>query len=188
MVYTGWNNHVLKRYAGDNAPQNWINFLGKIRGDIQKKTIDKVELTAFVAKQHRTGRWLLRRTDPEYCTKFEAFKIAKKLIFLILLSKNGVGVGNDLEDDFPEKQYPRQITECPLCKIEIELSDFDKNANIDLTAIQMGHKIPLSRVSNSHNANNVFWIHRKCNYIKGEQTLQEALDSLIEIIRNHTRI
>jgi len=179
-----WNNHLTKRLAGDTPPIEWERLIIRINPLLNKKIIDKVELTAFVAKGHRTGRWLLNRNDPEYCTKIEAFNTAKKLIFLILNSKNGVGV-NQIQDDFPEEYFKKEITKCPICKKEITLTDFDKNAKKDPLSIQIGHDIPLSRTLNQHNSKNVFWIHRKCNFLKGERTVNETMLDFLDIIKTH---
>lgn len=181
----GWNNHITTRYARANPPTDWERLLVKIKPLLDKKIIDKVELVSFVAKGHRKARWLLNQIDPEYCTKIEAFKVAKKLISLIFLSKNGVGINSNIETDFPKVDFKRDIAKCPICKKEIELTDFNRNAKRDPISIQIGHDIPLSKALNQHNHRNIFWIHRKCNFLKGERTINETMLDFLEIIKTH---
>lgn len=185
MAFKGWNYFVLKNHAGDSAPKEWIILLPKLKTIISNKIINKVESAAFSAKGERKARWKLPEDNPEFCSKVESFKVAKKLIFLVLNCENGPGIIKEIRKEFPKDEFVVSTTKCPLCKSTIELSDFERDGRKDPYSIQLGHDIPLSRRLGSHNHKNIFWIHRRCNYVKGEQTLSESLLNLVEIIKNH---
>ncbi len=166
------------------SPEEWDSFSQILLQSLPRRNVEKIELVSFTAKGTRTLRWLFPDTDPEYCTQEEALKIAKKMAFFMFNSQ-GSNIPPTLEETYPEENFPREIIKCPICKEIIEISDFDRDGRTDPKSIHIGHEIPLSRALNSHNEKNVFWIHRRCNYIKGEQTLKESLVNLIDIIKNH---
>jgi 5-methylcytosine-specific restriction endonuclease McrA len=182
MVWIHWQ--IRFNNKNQQSPQKWDNFASKLLSVLPKRNVEKIELVSFTAKGNRKLRWLLQNTNPEYCTKNEAIKIAKRLAFL-MLNSNGSSIPTNLEKDFPKSRFKREITKCPLCKKIIDLTDFDRNGQKDLESIQIDHEIPLSQQLGSHNSKNVFWIHRRCNYIKGEQTTKQSLLSLVELIKNH---
>ena len=182
MAWLHWQIRYNNR--DQPSPKKWDTFANKLLSVIPKRNVEKIELASFTAKGNRKLRWLLPDTDPEYCNKDDAIQVAKKLAFL-MLNTNGCSIPTNLDKDFPKSKFKREITKCPLCKKEINLSDFNKNGNKDLESIQIDHEMPLSQQLGSHNKNNVFWIHRRCNYIKGEQTTKQSLLSLVELIRNH---
>lgn len=181
---------LFRQIRSDNPTQQsfvpWDTFASQLLQVLTRRNVEKIELVSFSKKGNpRTLRWLLPTTDVEYCTQNEALNISKKLAFLMLNSSNAPMMTQVFSSTFPPIIYPRQTTRCPVCKKEIDISDFDRDGRVDPESIQVGHEIPLSRAQNSHNSNNIFWIHRRCNYIKGEQTIKESLLNLIDIIKNH---
>lgn len=182
MAWLHWQ--IATNNPNQPSPIEWDDFAGKLLLVLPKRNVQKIELASFPAKGHRRLRWLLPNVDPEYCSQDEAVKVAKKLAFLMLNSQ-GSSIPQNLEEDFLVLGFRKEVTKCPLCKKEINITDFDRNGNTDLESLQIDHEIPLSQQLGSHNADNVFWIHRRCNYIKGEQTTKDALMSLVELIRNH---
>lgn len=71
---------------------------------------------------------------------------------------------------------------------KIEMTAFviiDRDGRRDPNAIQMGHHIPLSKGTRQHNARNIAWAHRSCNQIQSEQTLDEVIKNLKNILEGH---
>lgn len=196
-----WIDWRVKSFAGDkDAPKEWDEITEKLKIILPKKYIEKIELTAFVIRDCRKARWILNKTDKEYCSKDDALDTAKKLTSLMLLSEGNKPISEDLKKLLLCKtkectlfvghegscgQGVNEVTNCPLCKQIISLNDFDRDARKDPMSVQLGHFIPLSRQNNGHNAKNVVWIHRKCNEIQSEQTMDELIKSLMNIVKSH---
>lgn len=206
-----WNYFVVNISAGDDAPQEWIDLIKILKNyldrDLADKLINKIELVAFVIKTSRIARWKIPEEHVEHSTKEECIRVAKKLSWLLLNSKspnNAQLINQELSsklkcnkkencnlfcghDGECKDEVVIKITKCPLCRKEIQLDDFSKDANKDPDSIQAGHLIPLSRQQKAHNAENIAWFHRRCNYITGEHTLEETIDDLKRIVMEHTQ-
>lgn len=130
--------------------------------------IDKIELAAFAIRGKRTARWLIPTDHPEYATLENSLGAAKKLTWLLLKSEEAPGITAEL--------YNR--LRC--------VQTFNRNGRTDPYSIQMGHLVPLSRAPQRHKAKNVIWAHRRCNYIQDEQTVEETIKTLQEIVRKHS--
>lgn len=196
-----WIDWRVKSFAGDKeSPKEWEEITNKLKTIFPKKYLEKIELTAFVVRGYRKARWLLKKDDKEYCSKEEALETAKKLTWLMLLSEGNNPIPEEIRNLLLCKnkdcalfighnglcgQGINEVTNCPLCKQIISLNDFNKDGRKDPLAIQLGHFIPLSRQINGHNARNVVWIHRKCNEIQSEQTMDELIKSLMNIVKSH---
>ncbi len=203
-----WHNWVV-RLNNPTTPMEWDQILGVLSATgLNSKSmndiIDKIELASFVTKGDRRGRWTLDITDPEYCTEKEAIDVAKKLLWLALLSNNAPGIPQNLSPlllcdatqgcklfighDGPCNTVNAPAptpTRCPMCHRIINYEDFDRDGRKDPLSIQIGHRTPLSRQVRQHNARNISWTHRQCNFIQGDQTLDEALRNLADILEAH---
>lgn len=84
-----------------------------------------------------------------------------------------------------DRKFTEEITYCPICKEIINYEDFILSGRTDPTSIQMGHLIPLSRGKEGHNIENAVWVHRRCNYIQDEQTVEETIETLRQILERH---
>lgn len=180
----GWNSWVINLSAGANPPREWVKIVKELKKILSNKYIDKIELAAFVIRGTRKARWMLSSKHPEYSSKKDALGAAKKLTLLMIKSKGCSKINSFLKRKLIKKKKV-DITQCPLCKKNILLSDFDKDGRKDTDSIQMGHYIPLSKKNKAHNYDNVFWSHRRCNYIQGEQTIKETIKFLIQILKGH---
>ena len=198
-----WNSWIVSSSSGANASKEWEDLIDKLKSiGIPDKVINKIELVAFVIKGVRTARWLVDVNDPEYCSEEEALRVAKKLTWLVLKSKNAPPMADELKNILLCDKTANcklfightgdcttdasvGVTKCALCREELSLSDFKRDARSHPSAIQINHKIPLSRQNNSHNAENLGWAHRRCNYIQGEQTLEETIKTLARIVAAH---
>ena len=211
MVWSGWNYWVDRKAAKANAPSEWVNLIANLKLIFQNlpktesnKRINKIETAALCIKTHRFARWTMPSLDPEYSTEDEAVRVAKKLTWLMLKSGGAPQINAQLLNSLRCDKSPTctlfcghkvscnpsgntTSTKCPLCRKEILFQDFLRNANKDPLGVQMGHLTPLSRQGNSHHAENVAWFHRRCNYINGENTLEETIEDLKRIVMEHTQ-
>lgn len=196
-----WESWVIRLAAEVEPPREWDDILEELRKILESKYIEKVELAAFVIRGSRLARWKIAK-GPEYASMEDSLGAAKKLTALLLLSKGAPQINphlrmllrcskrtdcNSYEGHSAECNPNLTIgaATCGLCKEIINIDDFQKDGRKDPTSIQMGHFIPLSRGEELHNSSNVNWQHRRCNYIQGEQTVEEAMTWLQKILVAH---
>lgn len=202
MFRMGWNYWVLNSFSGSEPPGEWVKILGHLSSLIPDKYIRKIEVAAFSIRGERTARWLVDSSHPEYSDKEDSLGAAKKLTWLMLESKGGPSLTKELhklltcsknnqcklleghEGECKEK-FEISTSKCPLCQETLRFKDFKKDARSELFAIQMGHLSPLSKCQGGHNSDNVFWMHRRCNYIQDEQNIEKTVEDLCEIVRKH---
>jgi hypothetical protein len=184
-----WHCWVLSKFAGDAPPREWINILDELKKVISGKNIDKIEYASFVIRGERKARWLLDRAHSEYSTKNDALGAAKKLTWLLMKSRGAPLISKRLKRLLiNDEKFIDETTTCPLCKEIIKIDDYNLSGRNDLYSIQMGHLIPLSLKPRSHNAGNVVWMHRRCNYIQDEQTIDNTINFLKQILKTHEHI
>ena len=200
---SAWHYWVLRIAANAEPPKEWLIIMRKLSQMIDKTYIDKIEAAAFAIRGKRTARWIVPVNHPEFATLENSLGAAKKLVWLLLKSEDSPGMLSELYDLLKctksadcrlleghsgecETRKPRQETlRCPVCLETIKLSDFGRHGRTDPLSIQMGHLVPLSRATQGHNAKNVVWAHRRCNYIQDEQTVEETIKTLCEIVEKH---
>lgn len=198
-----WNYWVLGIAAGAEPPDEWQNILTGLSEIISDKYINKIEAAAFVIRGVRTARWLLSPDEAEFSTLQDALGAAKKLTWLLLKSEGVPQIPGALlamlkctkssncalleghEGECTHTGSPDQFSKCPVCLETIKLNDFELDGRTDPLSIQMGHLVPLSRETGGHNAKNVTWAHRRCNYIQDEQTVEETIEQLCRIVEKH---
>jgi hypothetical protein len=173
MTWLFWQ---LNTKAGTNPPAQWLTLMAQLRGVLPRKDVEKIELVAFSIKGKRTARRLLNTTNPEYCTETEALKVAKKLAWLTLLSRDPPQIepqlrpllscdktqgckllightGNCITTGNPFST----ATRCALCGKQISIGNFNLNGRRDPNSITVNHRTPLSRTAHGqhgHNAEN----------------------------------
>lgn len=198
MTWVFWQ---LNSKAGTNPPVQWLRLTVPLLGVLGRKHVGKIELVAFSIKGDRTARWLLTRNDPEYCTEAEALKVAKKLAWLTLLSRNPPQIEPNLrpllsctktqgcklleghmENCRTTGNQFSGATKCALCGRPIALTDFNLDGRRDPSSISVNHRTPLSRMVHGHNAENIAWAHRACNELQSEQTVNETLQRIKDIL------
>jgi len=199
-----WNNWIVKRHCG-TTPQDWDNILIELKGlHLENKLIDKIEYASFTAKGTRTARWTLATTDPEYCIDADALRVAKKLTSLMLLSNRAPTMTATLKTLLLCDQTAKCVaymghegacitqptsglyshpTMCWICGRTLNIEDFRRDARKEADALQLGHRTPLSRGYRQHTAKNVGWVHRSCNTIQGERTLDEVYRDMVTILQ-----
>lgn len=172
--------------------------------ELIKNILEKIELAAFCKGGDRRARWTLDTLNPEYATKEGCHGVAARLTYFLLdileenLKKKQIIFDpqeiliakkicfkklNDNEIIFVAKKYP--LSACPMCLNKIELTDFFRNGRNDPHAIVFGHyEFRGSRTGEVHIGKNAFWIHRRCNSIQGDYTIEEMIPFLEEILRN----
>ena len=198
-----WNYWVVRIAAQADPPEEWSSILSQLSGYIDSDYINKIEVAAFTIRGKRTARWLIPGTDSEFSTIENSTGAAKKLTWLLLGCQGGPGLSEALhlslkctklakcflleghDGECSESNRTLEITKCPICREPIKLDAFKRNGRVDPLSIQMGHLIPLSRTRQGHTANNVVWVHRRCNYIQDEQTVEETINTLCEIVKKH---
>jgi hypothetical protein len=199
-----WNYWVLRIAADADPPQEWSDILSALSGYIDDDYINKIEVAAFTIRGKRTARWLIPGTHSEFGTIENSIGAAKKLTWLLLQCQGAPGLNKRLRSLLAcTKQHNKcallegheggcsklpktlQATRCPICLDVIKLDDFDLSGRTDLLSVQMGHLTPLSKISQGHTADNVVWVHRRCNYIQDEQTVGETIDTLRQIVARH---
>lgn len=199
-----WNYWVLNIAAGAGPPREWGDILSALHGYIHDDYINKIEVAAFTIRGKRTARWLIPNTDSEFSTIENSVGAAKKLTWLLLACQGGPGLNEALhsllrctkenvkcalleghEGECSRLPKTLQLTRCPICLDVIKLDDFKLSGRTDPLSVQMGHLTPLSRIKQGHTADNVVWIHRRCNYIQDEQTVEETIDTLRGIVEKH---
>jgi len=199
----GWHYWVLNIAANAEPPEEWQTIMRKLYPIIDGTYIDKIEVAAFAIRGKRTARWKVPASHPEYATLENSLGAAKKLTWLLLKSEGAPGISTELynslkctqssscvlleghESSCKTIEHHREITRCPICLEIINLEDFKRDGRTDPYSIQMGHIVPLSRTTQGHNAKNVVWAHRRCNYIQDEQTVEETIKTLREIVEKH---
>lgn len=199
----GWNYWVVRIAAGDNPPQEWVEILKHLSKLLPDDYINKIEVAAFTIRGQRTARWRIDPSDSEYSTRENALGAAKKLAWLLLKSEGTPEIPEDLykllictktgqcklleghEGNCGDISHIDEPTHCLVCRETIKFEDFKRAGRTDPISIQMGHIIPLSRGKGGHNASNVIWTHRRCNYIQGEQTIKETIETIREIVKRH---
>lgn len=181
-----WHYWVLRKFATAESPKEWEKILEELKSILPAKYIDKIEVAAFSIRGKRIARWQLEKAHAEYSTKQNALGAAKKLTWLLLKSKNAPSIFHVLNSLLnKDRKFLEEITYCPICKETISFEDFKRSGRTDPISIQMGNLIPLSRKREGHNAQNVVWVHRRCNYIQDEQTVTETIETLREILERH---
>jgi hypothetical protein len=199
-----WHSWVLNIAAEADPPDEWKTILRSLSQiGLSGTYIDKIELAAFAIRGRRTARWKVPTNHPEYATLENSLGAAKKLTWLLLRSEGAPGITTELYNSLKCAQTPscvlleghngpcttieqaQETTRCPICLDNIKLEDFKRNGRADPYSIQMGHLAPLSRTAQGHNAKNVVWAHRRCNYIQDEQTVEETIKTLREIVEKH---
>lgn len=198
-----WQYWVIKIAAQADAPPEWSNILSQLAGYINNKQINKIEVAAFTIRGQRTARWLIPHTHAEFSTIENSIGAAKKLTWLLLKSQGGPGLNSALnlslkctkdnrcvlleghDGECSELDRTLEITKCPICLEPIKLDDFNRDGRTDPFSIQMGHLVPLSKTTQGHTSDNVVWVHRRCNYIQDEQTVEETIITLSEIVKKH---
>lgn len=199
----GWHFWVLNLAAGADPPEEWKTIVGNLSRIIDGAYIDKIEAAAFTIRGKRTARWGVPEDHSEFATLENSLGAAKKLTWLLLESEGSPGMPSELYDSLRctkstecrlleghsgecETREPTHETlRCPVCLETINLADFERPGRTDPLSIQMGHLIPLSRGRHGHNATNVVWTHRRCNYIQDEQTVEETIRTLCDIVQRH---
>ena len=202
MSWLFWQNN---RKAGTNPTKGQVKLSQKLLdSDIPWKYVCKIEFIAFLIKGDRTARWIIDSKDPEYCTRHEANAVSKKLIWLMLLSRKKPKIESELRKLLVCKETNgcklleghqgscringtefAESTKCQLCGRKITYEDFERDARKDPQGISAAHRTPLSRITRGHNARNIAWAHRVCNQIQGEQTLDETLERMRDILESH---
>lgn len=201
----GWHFGVLNAAAKAKPPEEWKTILRSLyEVDLPGAYISKIELAAFVIRGKRIARWKISKSHPEYATLKNSLCAAKKLTWLLLRSDGAPGIPAKLYDGLKcsktsrcalleghaencitRKPLEETTTHCPICLESIKFNDFRRNGRTDPLSIQMGHLTPLSQARRGHNATNVTWAHRRCNYIQDEQTVEETIRTLREILEKH---
>ncbi len=204
MPHTGWVFWQAKFKAQADAPQEWQAMSHQLRTALPREIIEKIELISFLQKGSRIARWKLGRSDPDYCTVSDAIRVAKKLAWLALTSKEPPDVPIALrpvlrcENTATCTQleghdgacnntgsWTFDKTRCDLCGRRIEFEDFDRDGRRDPESVTVAHRSPLSRAIRQHNSRNVSWAHRSCNQMQGEQSVDEALEKMRSILMVH---
>lgn len=199
-----WNYWVLKIAADADPPREWSHILSALSGHIDDDYINKIEVGAFTIRGKRTARWLMPNTHSEFSTIENSIGAAKKLTWLLLQCQGGPGLNDVLssllactkqhgecalleghQGACSQSRKTPQVTRCPICLDAIKLDDFKRSGRTDPVSIQMGHLTPISRAKQGHTADNVVWVHRRCNYIQDEQTVKETIDTLRAIVKKH---
>ncbi len=181
-----WHYWVLRKFATAEPPKEWDRILEKLRSILPPKYIDKIEVASFSIRGKRIARWQLKKDHAEYSTKQNALEAAKKLTWLLLKSRNAPSISEQLNLLLNrDKNFPEEITCCPICKEIVDYEDFKRSGRTDPVSIQIGHLIPLSQGKEGHNSKNIVWVHRRCNYIQDEQTVSETIETLRQILERH---
>ena len=201
----GWHFWVLNltKVRIGRPPSQWKTILKVLSQLASPEFIDKIEVAAFTIRGLRTARWKVPRNHPEFATLKDSLGAAKKLTWLMLTTEGSPKLPISLHKSLRCTKSAKcslleghkgkcrksvrglEITRCPVCRETIKFNDFKRNARVDLLSIQMGHLTPLSRKPQGHNASNVVWAHRRCNYIQDEQTVKETIKTLREIVERH---
>jgi len=189
-----WNYYVLNiDKNSEPPPDEWSEIIKLVKENklTEDKLINKIEVAAFSIRGVRTLRWLIDKTHSEYSSKDECLKIGKKLLTYYFNLK-------DYEKKIPKELFEKlemdkikEPTKCPLCLLELEKEMFNKDGRVDSNSIQMGHISPLKLRTgddSNHFAENINWQHRRCNYMQGEGTLDDALEFMIDILKRHGKI
>jgi hypothetical protein len=201
----GWHFWVLNlpHIQIGRPPRQWKTILRILSQIISDTYIDKIEVAAFTIRGKRTARWKVTKSHPEFATMKDSLGAAKKLTWMLLMAKGSPKMSARLLKILKctkltkcslleghggkcrRKSANPETTRCPVCREIIRLTDFGINARTDPLSIQMGHLTPLSQKPKGHNAANVVWAHRRCNYIQDEQTVKETIKTLREIVKRH---
>lgn len=189
-----WCFYAIKIANKDYSPnEEWLTILDLLKKHklVEIKVLGKIEVAAFAIRGSRLLRWRVKESDSEYCSEIECLNIAKKLLVYYLQLK-------DFEKEIPidvrkclNMSNEKVDVKCPLCLLEIEKEQFFKDARISPNATQMGHLNPLNlrgKSTSNHFADNINWQHRRCNYMQGEDTLENALEFMIGILQRHNKI
>lgn len=189
-----WHFYAIK-IANKNfePPTEWTEIvtLLKVNDLVETKVIGKIEVASFAIRGSRLLRWRIKETDSEYSSEEECLRIGKKLLVYYLQLKD---FNKKIPDEIKQSlgiNENNQFTKCPLCLLEIEKEAFIIDARIFPNAIQMGHLNPLNlrdENKSNHFADNINWQHRRCNYMQGEDTIANALNFMIEILKRHKKI
>jgi len=133
---------------------------------------------------NRTQRWFLPPDHKFYADEKTATLIEVKFYFQALSMKNAPEIpNNELKDSIVwllgHKLEPGNYLD-PIQLIPIDLNQVLEDASI----IQSGHLIPLDR--GGHNKpNNTFFMLKISNSLQGNQTLDELLELIEEILKRH---
>lgn len=188
-----WHYYVMNIAAKANPPKEWENIWKclKEKNIIPDDYINKIEVCAFGIPGKRTARWKIKPNDKNYkyySTKQNALDVARKLTWLILKSENAPAMPPNLRILLNKSgKFPDEPSVCPLCRRKLDFSEFKLFGRKDPNSIQMGHLTPLSRlrIGRGHEAQNIIWIHRRCNDIQDEQTVFETIQILRQILERH---
>ncbi|URM53028.1 hypothetical protein [Mycoplasma sp. SG1] len=176
-------------YFKNNENNNTLNF-------IVKDVIKKIEKNSFCKGGDRRVRWKLDKIHSEYGEYEQCNKIALLLLKLFLLSFKETNIWNKHKEKINEVikiiyqklENDNYVSDpiCPLCLERYSYWDFIRNARSDPLSLVLGHDKPRkNRTDNNHKVDNVFWIHRKCNFIQGDNTITNTLFEIKNILKKH---
>ncbi len=176
---------------------NSINIMNYLIKDLMKK----IEKAAFCKGGDRRVRWELDEIHSEFGSKKDciqiAFSLTKNYLYAIVNSKSlGPKIKKKIKKIkniinyikcFENKNNYKSMTEeniCAFCYEKYTFINFVYNARSNDLSISMGHDKPrYSRWENNHTANNVFWIHRRCNNVQSNYTIQDSLEFVNKILK-----
>lgn len=146
-----WNYYVMNITAKAKPPKEWLEILKHLKTIIPDNYINKIEVCAFGIPGKRIARWKVKRRNKDYkyySPKQDALAVGKKLIWLILKSKNAPIIPENLRRLLnKDGEFLDEHTLCPLCRRQLDFNDFKLFGRKDPNSIQMGHLTPLSRLS-----------------------------------------
>lgn len=186
-----WHFRVMNIAAKAKPPKEWEEILKFLKGILPSEYINKIEVAAFAIPKKRTARWKVKRGTPEYkyfSRRPDALEVARKLTWLLLKTKNSPSIPRKLKILLNKRnKFINKITYCPICRRLLNFQNFKLFGRKDPSSIQIGHLIPLSRLSigKGHNAQNVVWVHRRCNDLQDEETVDETIETFHQILKRH---
>ncbi len=191
----------MRVFSGAQPPQEWVEIISQVSNVIDARILNKIEVAAFSIRDKRTARWLVPKEHPEYSNKYDALEVAKKLTWLAFHSRDAPSLPEELAPHLrcertricmwpvghhgPCGNPGDYVTLCPLCQEPFALDQFMLDARRDALAVQMGHYVPLSGGPGGHTSQNVFFAHRRCNFIQGDHELEATIEHLKQIARRH---
>ncbi len=139
------------------------------------------------ADGNRISRWLLEPDHKFYADEVNATLVEVKYYLQCFSMEGAPELPNDsiktcfafmMEHDVEPGQYLD-----PIQKTSIRLAE----VIADATIIQSGHIIPLDR-EGMHEPANTFLMLKRSNQLQGNQTVDELLDLMEQILHSHNRI
>jgi len=184
-----YKGHSFKRHTD-------LPFLLHLKDEF-RKIADKIERDSFNTRgaswgkdqegkqkrRNRQPRWTLKEGEQLYPKHFQGYKECLEVARSLTIQVYCMADAPDCPDhivNFLQYVPVRGSFVCPICRLPIYLADFEKSQQ-SLATIDTDHLDPVG-FEYIHFAGNVCFTHHECNVAKGERSITQFQEWVVNIL------